>query len=651
MNKLFTNVNINTNLQNVSSKVDSWPDSQQYSSKKYSPTTPKQPRYLNRMNSKNNSSSETNATVPTDKVLNQVVSGGNSSPISFVPSISTDDSLPSSDDSSIIANSPTQESSNTINNTDEQLSHFDDSSSTKAVAADSSVNSSSLDFTHNFGCSPSSQQQHYLHQQQQQFRQYQYSPYQYHPQQHLQQMLSHSPALASELNCNTNMASGMTSGAASYDSSSAGSSSSYSTTDYYQMATPPIMQQQQQSPYYIWQPSYQPEVHHIDYAASASQQSSAYYTHPYSYYDATTTTGNMAYSSQLLNSYSPQQTNSQSLFTTPSPYPNKQLFSSPPSASSTSAALNDQAVTSTQSQSSTETPLSNCNSPQMGRNSLAAMMQQQPPSISTGPFMYSTSASCSPAQQQPPNSCYASPMPTSYLMYPTPMAPQHQQQMSIPPPPLPGATPTGIPQYNSSRFNKNAYNNPSYKPRSSSNRFNNSYNNKRSYNKYYSKQFTPNNTPEPDLTHLKSPGVPQQQSEDDQYQVPVYSSPMPSYINPFPQSFNNTPPSGGTGSNAVFDQNAYNNFVNAYNSFMCLGGGGGGGGNSGYIESYGGEDEDENADLGEGELACETCHGRRMCFCYYLKVRYYKFPSFMDLMHSQFKKMLQLYGKQQQQLA
>ena len=37
-------------------------------------------------------------------------------------------------------------------------------------------------------------------------------------------------------------------------------------------------------------------------------------------------------------------------------------------------------------------------------------------------------------------------------------------------------------------------------------------------------------------------------------------------------------------------------------------------------------------------LACTICRGRRMCFCYFLKVRYYKFPSFFDLVDHQYKK-------------
>ena len=48
-----------------------------------------------------------------------------------------------------------------------------------------------------------------------------------------------------------------------------------------------------------------------------------------------------------------------------------------------------------------------------------------------------------------------------------------------------------------------------------------------------------------------------------------------------------------------------------------------------YDETY---DEKSTTDTENEQLACYVCRGRRMCFCYFLKVRYYKFPSFFDLM-------------------
>lgn len=65
--------------------------------------------------------------------------------------------------------------------------------------------------------------------------------------------------------------------------------------------------------------------------------------------------------------------------------------------------------------------------------------------------------------------------------------------------------------------------------------------------------------------------------------------------------------------------------------------------NFSQIESYGEDYGDAYDDNGDGDdndenLACQVCRGRRMCFCYFLKVRYYKFPSFFDLVDHQYKK-------------
>lgn len=78
------------------------------------------------------------------------------------------------------------------------------------------------------------------------------------------------------------------------------------------------------------------------------------------------------------------------------------------------------------------------------------------------------------------------------------------------------------------------------------------------------------------------------------------------------------------------------------------------------IDSYGPDDLDEDDQNGSGsggangeqQLACTVCRGRRMCFCYFLKVRYYKFPSFLDLVDHQYKKWRMhaaKNGRQQQQ--
>lgn len=50
------------------------------------------------------------------------------------------------------------------------------------------------------------------------------------------------------------------------------------------------------------------------------------------------------------------------------------------------------------------------------------------------------------------------------------------------------------------------------------------------------------------------------------------------------------------------------------------------------------EEIEDDGDEEKEQLACYVCRGRRMCFCYFLKVRYYKFPSFLDLVDHQYKK-------------
>jgi hypothetical protein len=60
-----------------------------------------------------------------------------------------------------------------------------------------------------------------------------------------------------------------------------------------------------------------------------------------------------------------------------------------------------------------------------------------------------------------------------------------------------------------------------------------------------------------------------------------------------------------------------------------------------YGEDVYDDNYDDNSNLeneNDEQLACYVCRGRRMCFCYFLKVRYYKFPSFFDLVDHQYKK-------------
>ena len=57
-----------------------------------------------------------------------------------------------------------------------------------------------------------------------------------------------------------------------------------------------------------------------------------------------------------------------------------------------------------------------------------------------------------------------------------------------------------------------------------------------------------------------------------------------------------------------------------------------------YGDDFDNYEDSCNPDENDENLACTVCRGRRMCFCYFLKVRYYKFPSFFDLVDHQYKK-------------
>jgi hypothetical protein len=63
-----------------------------------------------------------------------------------------------------------------------------------------------------------------------------------------------------------------------------------------------------------------------------------------------------------------------------------------------------------------------------------------------------------------------------------------------------------------------------------------------------------------------------------------------------------------------------------------------------------GLDLDSELDLEEREteqLACYTCRGRVMCFCYFIKIGYFKFPSFFDLVEYQYKKWRRMTQRQE----
>jgi hypothetical protein len=59
-----------------------------------------------------------------------------------------------------------------------------------------------------------------------------------------------------------------------------------------------------------------------------------------------------------------------------------------------------------------------------------------------------------------------------------------------------------------------------------------------------------------------------------------------------------------------------------------------------FIDDYYAEENDAQIE-DDSQLACQICRGKRMCFCYFIKVGYYKFPSYLDLVHHYYKKMRQ----------
>lgn len=102
------------------------------------------------------------------------------------------------------------------------------------------------------------------------------------------------------------------------------------------------------------------------------------------------------------------------------------------------------------------------------------------------------------------------------------------------------------------------------------------------------------------------------------------------------QAYNQYTQSGG-----MIESYGYDNDdeYNTHNRNRCLGG----------TSADNDDDVDDWEEADKEQLACYVCRGRRMCFCYFLKVRYYKFPSFLDLVDYQYKKWKSTMKKQQQQ--
>lgn len=392
-------------------------------------------------------------------------------------------------------------------------------------------------------------------------------------------------------------------------------------------------QQQQASQYYIYHPYQEygqglsgsplnnsftgtPQPQQQQQQQQSTTFYTAYQTIPSYIYDPTVgayTTQAAAYS-PMMSQQSPntpqQQTSMLASYKTPT-QPVHQLYMAnitPPS----SLSPND-----TCANSSTNDRTSNCNSPHPNGGVVPNTVQTP---LSINPYvMY---AGANPYLTPQAYQCN-SPVPTpQYMMYhpPPPLPPQQQQQQQQMNSPV-----MQTPQYNSSL--------PKYNKSRVANKYNNGQN-KRGHNSNprYNSCFeqTPQSSYNLDESMYSPVGAYTEADESQQtfmseQGMPVY--PTSPYCDP----------------NAMMGMPNSEAILNAGYNYDALNG----------IESYGDDygdayDENGNGEDNDENLACQVCRGRRMCFCYFLKVRYYKFPSFFDLVDHQYKKWRATMAKQNQ---
>lgn len=301
-------------------------------------------------------------------------------------------------------------------------------------------------------------------------------------------------------------------------------------------------------------------------------------------------------------------------------------------------------------------------SPQSSSQQQQQQMMHQMSSNGSSPYMMYNGSATAPHPLNPyltPQS-YQSPMasPAGYMMYhhlPPPL-PHYQQIpmgsmqqtssqniMTSPPPPLsmpllqaPSATPITS---NMPPFTPTSARHQNSKYRYRTDRFTNNYNN--SNNSYQKRN-----------CNQKFGGA------SDYSSSPIMFSPSPSENQQLVYSPGNTTNTNSPAQQLCFDEAAtasddHHHGASMYPAMHSYYGSGqqqvplpGPDGivyDSNGIASYGDEfvDDNNNGDAngeGDDQLACNVCRGRRMCFCYFLKVRYYKFPSFFDLVDHQYKK-------------
>lgn len=257
--------------------------------------------------------------------------------------------------------------------------------------------------------------------------------------------------------------------------------------------------------------------------------------------------------------------------------------------------------------------------PRQAQNLYSMVNSCMSPMDSTVPTS-NESSSNSPCQYQyvmyPTQNAYLSPMsaPQAYMMYQT--APQALQQ-----------TPTSIP---SDRIKPRRNNNKRSKHVETTTPSTNS--NDHGQNVYHmSNNVSPISNQDQHLyqNHQQQHNNHQNQQMDDQSSHGMYMNGQ-SVETMYPSPVSMCSPAGSDNPYAFCDPN--NSMFNLQSYYDYVNGG---------IQSFGDENDDEqeeDLDQENEQLACYTCRGRRMCFCYFLKVRYYKFPSFLDLVDHQYKK-------------
>lgn len=369
-------------------------------------------------------------------------------------------------------------------------------------------------------------------------------------------------------------------------------------------------QQQQQQQYYT---AYQPIPSYIYDPQNCSYTSAYSPVQPNTHQTFHQTPGNPG-----TNLSSPQQQSTfLASYQTP-PQPGHQLYIqtsniTPP----TSLSPNDTPTTN----SSATDRTSNCNSPHPNQNGVVPNHLTQTP-VHNSYVMHNPEMTSQYTPQ--PNTIYTPLTPQQYQCN-SPMP--TQQYMMYNPPPMSQGSPYQTGQ-NSPMIQTpyNCNNSSNLKTKNRSNRFN-----KRNYNqKYNYAEQTPQSTYSLEENHYESSPMTAQTFE----QNLEFESSQDNQISIYPTNSYCDPNMGMPNTETIL--NAAYNYDGAIES---------------YGDDYGDQYDDNAGDDNDENLACQVCRGRRMCFCYFLKVRYYKFPSFFDLVDHQYKKWRKTMAANGQQIA